>query len=277
MNNLNPSAVSIGQFVTFENTDLRIIDRDGRVWLTGADLSRALGYAKTTKVTDLYNRNKHEFSDDMTALVTLDANEINSIPNLGSAKAGPGKTRIYSSRGCHLIAMLSRTEKAGMFRRWVLDVLENLNQQPVVKPAAPQYLPNADHLSLRDTMMHPDAFEQIVNMAGKLVDSECISEDDRDSVKRARNMAAQRLEHLQLDPMLGLRLLVESDHLGGFKTSVVPDNAYMLLDSKLADYIRSTEGPRLKFLPDIIHACTERLDELYNLPLAQFKDDEGNL
>lgn len=277
MSNSSLSAISGGKFVTFENTDLRIIDRDGCVWLTGADLSRALGYAKTTKVTDLYNRNKHEFSEGMTALVTLDANEINSIPNLGSAKAGPGKTRVYSSRGCHLIAMLSRTEKAGMFRRWVLDVLENLNQQPAAKPSAPQYLPNADHLSLRDTMMHPDAFEQIVNMAGKLVDSECISEDDRDSVKRARNMAAQRLEHLQLDPMLGLRLLVESDHLGGFKTSVVPDNAYMLLDSKLADYIRSAEGPRLKFLPDIIHACTERLDELYNLPLAQFKDDEGNL
>ena len=97
MSNSISSAVSGAKFVTFENTDLRIIDRDGCVWLTGADLSRALGYAKTTKVTDLYNRNKHEFSEGMTALVTLDVNEINSIPNLGSAKAGPGKTRVYSS------------------------------------------------------------------------------------------------------------------------------------------------------------------------------------
>jgi len=277
MSNSISSAVSGAKFVTFENTDMRIFDRDGSVWLSSADLARALGYAKPSRVSELYQRNKHEFTDDMTQVITLQANEINEARSLGTASTLEQTARVFSSRGCHLIAMLSRTEKAGMFRRWVLDVLENLNQQPVVKPAAPQHLPNADHLSLRDTMMHPDAFEQIVNMAGKLVDSECISEDDRDSVKRARNMAAQRLEHLQLDPMLGLRLLVESDHLGGFKTSVVPDNAYMLLDSKLADYIRSAEGPRLKFLPDIIHACTERLDELYNLPLAQFKDDEGNL
>lgn len=277
MTNTNLSTISNAEFVTFENTDLRVINRDGNVWLSAADLSRALGYKNAHAVSKVYDRNSHEFAGDMTQVITLQANEINVTPKLGVTPAHGKTVRVFSSRGCHLIAMLSRTEKAGMFRRWVLDVLENLNQQPAAKPSAPQYLPNADHLSLRDTMMHPDAFEQIVNMAGKLVDSECISEDDRDSVKRARNMAAQRLEHLQLDPMLGLRLLVESDHLGGFKTSVVPDNAYMLLDSKLADYIRSAEGPRLKFLPDIIHACTERLDELYNLPLAQFKDDEGNL
>lgn len=277
MTNTNLSTISNAEFVTFENTDLRVINRDGNVWLSAADLSRALGYKNAHAVSKVYDRNSHEFTSDMTQVITLQANEINVTPKLGVTPAHGKTVRVFSSRGCHLIAMLSRTEKAGMFRRWVLDVLENLNQQPAAKPSAPQYLPNADHLSLRDTMMHPDAFEQIVNTAGKLVDSECISEDDRDSVKRARNMAAQRLEHLQLDPMLGLRLLVESDHLGGFKTSVVPDNAYMLLDSKLADYIRSAEGPRLKFLPDIIHACTERLDELYNLPLAQFKDDEGNL
>lgn len=277
MTNLNPSAASSAEFVTFENADLRVINRDGSVWLSAADLSRALGYSRSDAVTKVYDRNNHEFAGCMTQVITLQTSELADTPSLGGTPHLETKVRIFSPRGCHLIAMLSRTEKAGMFRRWVLDVLENLNQQPVITPAAPQYLPNANHLSLRDTMMHPDAFEQIVNMAGKLVDSECISEDDRDSVKRARNMAAQRLEHLQLDPMLGLRLLVESDHLGGFKTSVVPDNAYMLLDSKLADYIRSAEGPRLKFLPDIIHACTERLDELYNLPLAQFKDDEGNL
>lgn len=277
MSNLNPSAVSGTQFVTFENTDLNIIDLNGSVWLTAGDLARALGYKSIKAIATIYNRNKDEFRDDETAIIDLKATELGGVVSLMTSGNLERKTRIYSSRGCMTVAFLARTDRARAFRTWVKDVLENLNQQPVIKPAAPQYLPNADHLSLRDTMMHPDAFEQIVNMAGKLVDSECISEDDRDSVKRARNMAAQRLEHLQLDPMLGLRLLVESDHIGGFKTSVVPDNAYMLLDSKLADYIRSAEGPRLKFLPDIIHACTERLDELYNLPLAQFKDDEGDL
>ena len=277
MNNLNPSAISGGQFVTFENTDLCVINRDGSVWLSAGDLSRALGYSRSDAVAKVYDRNNHEFTGDMTQVITLQANEINETPKLGVTPAHGKTVRVFSSRGCHLIAMLSRTEKAGMFRRWVLDVLENLNHKPEVKPTALQFLPKADHLSLRDTMMHPDAFEQIVNMAGKLVDSECISEDSRDSVKRARNMAAQRVAGLQLDPMIGLRLLVESNHIGGFKTSVVPDNAHMVIDSELADYIRSASGPRLKFLPDIIHACTDRLDELYNLPLAQFKQFEDDL
>ena len=33
---------------------------------------------------------------------------------------------------------LARTEKAGMFRRWVLDVLENMNQKPAAPAAAPK-------------------------------------------------------------------------------------------------------------------------------------------
>jgi hypothetical protein len=41
------------------------------------------------------------------------------------------KTRIFSLRGCHLIAMLSRTAIAKQFRKWVLDILDRevLNSQ----------------------------------------------------------------------------------------------------------------------------------------------------
>lgn len=46
-------------------------------------------------------------------------------------KAGSGlikyplqETRIFSLRGCHLLAMFARTPVAKEFRRWVLDVLE---------------------------------------------------------------------------------------------------------------------------------------------------------
>ena len=33
---------------------------------------------------------------------------------------------IFSPRGCYLIAMLARTERAKAFRRWILDVLDHL-------------------------------------------------------------------------------------------------------------------------------------------------------
>lgn len=264
-------------FITFENTDMRIFDRGGRVWLSAADLARALGYAKPSRVSELYQRNKHEFTDDMTQVITLQPNEINEARSLGTASTLEQTARVFSSRGCHLIAMLSRTEKAGMFRRWVLDVLENLNK-PTTTPDAPQqktYLPNADHLSLRDTMMHPDAFEKILDIAECMTGSHDVSDWERAINKRAGRMAAERLEEVQMDAMMGVRMLTESDHIGGFKTTMLPNNARLLLDNEIADYIRSASGPRMRMLPDIIHACTERLNELYELPLHGLTDDEG--
>lgn len=273
MSNSNLSAASSAEFVTFENADLRVINRDGSVWLSAADLSRALGYSRSDAVTKVYDRNSHEFAGGMTQVITLQTNELAGNPSLGVTQHLETKVRVFSPRGCHLIAMLSRTEKAGMFRRWVLDVLENLPSQNA--PSQKTYLPNADHLSLRDTMMHPDAFEKILNIAECMTGSHDVSDWERAIDKRAGRMAAERLEEMQLDAMLGMRMLTESDHIGGFKTTVLPSNARLLLDNEIADYIRSASGPRMRMLPDIIHACTERLNELYELPLHGLTDDEG--
>ena len=114
-----------------------------------------------------------------------------------------------------------------------------------------------------------------MNTAIKLTDSDHISEWNRIISKQAGRDAAKRVEEVQMDAMLGVRMLTESDHIGGFKTTVLPDNARFLLDTEIADYIRSASGPRLRMLPDIIHACTERLNELYELPLHGLSDDEG--
>ncbi|WP_022950138.1 BRO-N domain-containing protein [Methylohalobius crimeensis] len=103
--------------LTFEGTDLTIIDRDGKPWIAAADLARALGYSETRKVTRLYSRHPDEFSKDMTQVI-----DASLAPKMG--------IRIFSPRGCHLIAMLSRTNRAKTFRKWVLDVLESLANQP---------------------------------------------------------------------------------------------------------------------------------------------------
>jgi prophage antirepressor-like protein len=38
------------------------------------------------------------------------------------------KTRIFSLRGAHLLAMFARTKVAKEFRRWVLDILDALHR-----------------------------------------------------------------------------------------------------------------------------------------------------
>ena len=97
--------------LTFGETSMTIIDRHGEPWLTARELARALGYRDQSAVLRIYARNQDEFTDNMTLTVKLTVN------------AGR-PDRIFSPRGCHLIAMFSRTSQAKVFRRWVLHVLE---------------------------------------------------------------------------------------------------------------------------------------------------------
>ena len=66
----------------------------------------------------LYQRNADAFTDSMTALVELETN------------GGKQQVRIFSLRGCHLLAMFARTKIAKEFRQWVLDVLDHETALP---------------------------------------------------------------------------------------------------------------------------------------------------
>lgn len=62
----------------------------------------------------------------MTQLV-----EITAQPQNGAE----GRARIFSLRGCHLLAMFARTPVAKAFRKWVLDVIEQYGDRvPVEQP-----------------------------------------------------------------------------------------------------------------------------------------------
>jgi len=138
--------------IEFGDTKIAIIDRDGRPWLAAADLARALGYADGRRVTQLYSRHADEFTDDMTQVI-----DISTAPKLSTAEnndlgnnegASPTSIRIFSPRGCHLIAMLARTPRAKAFRRWVLDVLENLDR-PAETPDLPPLSANSRFIPVR--------------------------------------------------------------------------------------------------------------------------------
>jgi hypothetical protein len=120
--------------LAFEDVQFDIVDRNGVPWLRLADVARALYADKggDTSVTPfehavrsvrrLYEANADEFTPEMTQVLDL--------PTPG----GPQATRIFSPRGCHLLAMLARTERAKRFRRWVLDVLEGAARPALAPP-----------------------------------------------------------------------------------------------------------------------------------------------
>lgn len=99
--------------VEFQGHILNVVDRLGVPWLRGHQIGGALGYARPDVAIDnIYKRNKDEFSEGMTTLVEAET------------AGGNQKVRIFSPRGCHLIAMFAKTQVAKEFRKWVLDVLD---------------------------------------------------------------------------------------------------------------------------------------------------------
>lgn len=111
--------------LSFNEVNFSPMVQDGQTYLTSTELATALGYADTRSVTKIFNRYADEFTLKMTKII-----ESSKVANLSTSNLVI-KTRIFSLRGCHLIAMFARTPVAKEFRKWVLDVLdkEGLKQQ----------------------------------------------------------------------------------------------------------------------------------------------------
>ena len=113
--------------LVFESTEFDVVDIHNVPWLRGLQVASALGYRNpTADIQNLYSRNADEFTEEMT--------QVMELPTAG----GIQPVRIFSPRGCYLLGMLARTEKAKAFRAWVLDVLEG---RVVHRSAKPMTIP----------------------------------------------------------------------------------------------------------------------------------------
>lgn len=118
--------------LTFNDVILSPITYQNCLWIRAAELARALGYSDTRKITHLYERNADEFTSEMTQVI-----EISDVPEMGTLENLRRKARIFSLRGCHLVAMFARTPVAKAFRRWVLDVLDKLDAEQHAAASSP--------------------------------------------------------------------------------------------------------------------------------------------
>lgn len=98
--------------LSFNEVNFSPVQQGGQVWLKTSELAEALGYSDQSGVTRIYSRNEDEFTQAMSCSVKL------------TEKGQTREIRVFSLRGCHLIAMFSKTAIAKQFRKWVLDVLD---------------------------------------------------------------------------------------------------------------------------------------------------------
>ena len=114
----------MSQSLCFNDFIFSPITRDNQPWFKSSELARALGYKDENSVRRIYERNADEFTPNMSQVVE----------NLDSVNLTV-RVRIFSLRGCHLLAMFARTPVAKAFRRWVLDVIEQYGDRvPVAEP-----------------------------------------------------------------------------------------------------------------------------------------------
>lgn len=105
--------------LAFNGTELSPVNHNNQIWLSAVELAKALGYSRSDEISRIFRRNEDEFTGKMTAVIRERQNGVlEEINGLQVEK------RIFSLRGCHLLAMFSRTEIAKEFRKWVLDILD---------------------------------------------------------------------------------------------------------------------------------------------------------
>lgn len=269
----NSTAVSGVQFVTFENTNLNIVDLDGSVWLTAGDLARALGYKDARSISNLYNRNKDEFQEGSTALIDLKATETNGITSSVISANLESKVRIYSVRGCWTVGFLARSEKARAFRTWVMDVLEKLptRQAPQTVTSAPKAALPDFLKSSHDKILFKDA---VRSSALHMLMHSDFTEEQRYMDEKVNKRLTAKMEDIACHEYGNLRLLLESDNQGGFNTQQVMPGVNLLRNDEIAAHILSAKGPLARYLPMIMQACAQRMQAVCDLPLAGI-DSEG--
>jgi prophage antirepressor-like protein len=106
--------------LTFKEHEIVPFDnKDGKIWFTGEQLAKLLGYADMRQVNKIYQRHKDEFTDTMTTV-----SKVTFYEKLMSCTDLNSDVRLFSSRGAHLIGMMSRTKVAKELRKWLLDLIE---------------------------------------------------------------------------------------------------------------------------------------------------------
>lgn len=143
--NMNIVAKSV---YNFHGVNLIPVKDVAGIWLTSADIAKALGYKSTKSISNLFTQYEDEFSQGMTMVIESVTNGIN-----GSTRRM--KVRVFSLRGAHLIAMFARTPVAKEFRRWVLDILDR-----EVGSAGADRLPTKFH---QRVMLYLDTKGDIIN------------------------------------------------------------------------------------------------------------------
>lgn len=99
----------------------KIVQEDGRYWMTAKEIGKALGYNDpANSINRLYSRHTDELKPYKGSVKLTDPIGI------------PQKTTIFNTDGMWLIALLANTSKAKKFRKFIVNMLKALERQEFI-------------------------------------------------------------------------------------------------------------------------------------------------
>ncbi|SAW41525.1 Phage anti-repressor protein [Klebsiella pneumoniae] len=205
--NIDMNIVAKSDF-NFHGVTLNPVENVTGVWLTSADIAKALGYKSTKSISNLFAQYEDEFSQGMTMVIESVTNGIN-----GSTRRM--KVRVFSLRGAHLIAMFARTPVAKEFRRWVLDILDReVAHSPIAKQFSDEELVMLCYLQVWmeksqqvSKKLYPAMRELGSDLTGKIRDIACETgymtrETKKILLREAQNLDNENFVVSRAQPML---------------------------------------------------------------------------
>ncbi|WP_354475925.1 P22AR C-terminal domain-containing protein [Pantoea sp. UYEF8] len=196
--------------MNFHGVNLTPVSDINGIWLTSADVAKALHYNSTKSVTNLFNQYSDEFSPGMTMVIESMTNGIN-----GTSRRM--KVRVFSLRGAHLLAMFARTPVAKEFRHWVLDILDReVAHSPLAKQFSDEEIINLCYMQVwmeksqrMSKALYPAMKEIGSSFSGTMYDmaheTRYMIEKSRDALLReSKNLDRTKFVVRSAEPMLTL-------------------------------------------------------------------------
>lgn len=183
--------------LAFQSTAFHPVNHNGEIWLTSSEIAIALGYKKSDAVTQIYSRYQDEFTDTMTTTLILRV-----VRKTGEVEV---PVRIFSLRGCHLIAMFATTNKAKEFRRWVLDILDREGaHSPIAKQFTDEELCSLAYLWRSAAVMYEackEVYPLLLVADHKLLPRFCsIGTNYNRGINKARVLLKRETGHIKHHP-----------------------------------------------------------------------------
>ncbi|UCV26774.1 BRO-N domain-containing protein [Ferribacterium limneticum] len=159
-------------------SDLDFLEAFRSRWLTTAQLAKELGYSHVQSVHSIYNSNTELFPDALSTFA--------DVPTSG----GTQRTRVYSLKGCYLLAMLATTPAAVKFRAAVLELIEQQHLNYIQRQLEADRTRAAIQLQLQN--------EEQAHVDTKIETSQRLAEADRLRIEALEAYVSSKLAHLQL-------------------------------------------------------------------------------